>query len=106
MESSLFLYKKHNGTLRFLTDYRGLNLNLERNPCPLERIEDTIHSLSKFSWASVLDMPNGYYAMHLDKDSQNVTGITLPWGTYVYTRLPQGLVNSINFFKVKLERSF
>jgi hypothetical protein len=41
----------------------------------------------------------GYYHFELDEQSKLLCGIILPWGHYVYARLPQGCVPSSDISK-------
>ena len=59
--SPTFIIPKKDGRVRFLTDFRRLNLMLKRKPYPLPRISDTLQQLEGFTYATSLDMNMGYY---------------------------------------------
>ena len=56
--------------------------------------------------ATCLDVNMGYYHTLLDKNSQEICSIILPWGKYAYTRLPQGLNCSPDVFQEKMDAIF
>jgi Reverse transcriptase (RNA-dependent DNA polymerase) len=52
-----------------------------------------------FTYATCFDLNRGYYHFTFDEASQKLCGLTLPWGHYVYLRLPQGLMISSDIFQ-------
>ena len=101
-----FVIPKKDGTVRFLTDYRGLNKVLKRKKHPLPLIDDIMISLESFAFATSLDLSMGYYAMILAMLSRKYTAIILPWGLYEYTALPMGLKVSANIFQAAMSGLF
>ena len=66
-------------------------------------LRETHHCKSPFELASqvpcnkkktVLDAVDGYHAVALDEESQNLTTFITEWGRYVYLRIPQGFMAS------------
>lgn len=92
------MIEKPNGDLRFITNFQGLNSQLERNPFPIERIEDTLDDIWSFFLTMVLDLVKGYYVILVHPDLQGLLGLHLPWGMYCDGWLPQGLVTNIDNF--------
>ena len=101
-----FVIPKKDGTVRFLTDYRGLNKVLKRKKHPLPLIDDIMISLESFAFATSLDLSMEYYAMILAMLSRKYTAIILPWGLYEYTALPMGLKVSANIFQAAMSGLF
>jgi hypothetical protein len=97
---------KKDGGVRFLTDFRKLNEQLERTPYPLPNIDDVIFSLRGFTFATCLDLNRGYYHFVLDKESQKLCGISLLWGQYCYGCLPQGCKPSSDIFQCFMQIIF
>lgn len=87
-----FVIPKKDMTIRFLTDFRGLNKNLKRKPWPIPLIQDILQSMTDFRWATTLDLNMGYYAMGLNAKARKLCVISLPWGVYAYNTLPMGLL--------------
>ena len=77
-----------------MSDMRKLDHCLQREPYPLPVIDDILWKVNGFKFATCLDLNRGYYHFKLDKPSQRICTIVLPWGKYSYTRLPQGLMPS------------
>jgi hypothetical protein len=48
-----------------------------------------------------LDSNMGYYTIRLDPDASRICTIILPWGKYSYKRLPMGIADSPDIFKVE-----
>ena len=44
----------------------------------------------------------GYYTIKLDRKSQDVCTIVIPWGKYPYLRLPLGLMCAPDIFQAKM----
>ena len=59
-----------------------------------------------FTHATCLDVNMGYYHTLLDKNSQEICSIILPWGKYCYTSLPQRLNCSPDVFQEKMDSVF
>ena len=101
-----FIVPKKDGTVRFLTDFRGLNKCLVRKKFPLPLIDDIMISVEKFTFATALDLSMGYYAMILALLSRKYCVIILPWGLYEYTALPMGLSISSDVFQERMSSLF
>jgi hypothetical protein len=73
LASPSFAIPKKNGTIRVVSDFRKLNLLLKRHPFPIPKIgiDDMIHSMEGFTFASALDLNMGYYHIKLDADAYN-----------------------------------
>jgi len=94
-----FCIPKSNGSIRFITDFRGLNRWLKRKPYPIPVISDLMQSLSNFKYATTIDLNMGYYSMELDEFSKQLCVIVLPWGLYRYTALPMGIKPASDIFQ-------
>jgi hypothetical protein len=56
----VFFIKKKDGRLRFVQDYRTLNLITRKNRYPLPLIDDLIHQLKGAKYFTKLDVRWGY----------------------------------------------
>ena len=54
------------------------------------------------TYATALDLIQSYYAMNIKKNMQKY----LPWGKYVYLKMPMGLNISADVFQRELSRLF
>jgi hypothetical protein len=82
------------GDVRNLTDSRRLNAQIKRKPFPLPKISDLLRKLSRFKYASAIDLSMGYYHIPLDLEAQKVCTTILPWGKYQLKMLPMGVNTS------------
>ena len=96
-----FIIPKKDGTVRFISDFRQLNLRIRRKPFPIPRIQDLLMKLEGFMYATSLDLNMGYYHIELTPGSKALCTIVLPWGKYEYQRLPMGLCFAQIYFKRK-----
>ena len=97
---------KKDGGVRFLSDLRALNAQLIRKPVHLPLIDEVIWKVQGYTYATCLDLNRGYYHFGLNSRSQKLCGIILPWGRYVYDRLPQGCKPSSDIFQGHMVKTF
>ena len=104
--SACFVIPKKDEMVRFITDFHRLNKMIVRTPFPIPNIQETLSTLEKFKWATVIDLVMGYNHMPLSNKVRQYCGIVLPWGTYVYNFLPMGLCVAIDVFEARLGKLF
>ncbi|MGH7974124.1 MAG: reverse transcriptase domain-containing protein, partial [bacterium] len=97
---------KKNGTVRFITDFRKLNENLERQPYLLPNLQDTIRRHESFSFLTKIDLNMGYYTLELDQESSKLCTIITPWGQFRYLLLPLGVMSAVDLFQVVMSLEF
>ena len=91
--ANLVVVRKINREIRLCVDFRNLNKCSKKYNYPLPKME---HLLQRVSGASVMSFLNGFseynqVAMH-PNDQEN-TAFTTPWGTFMYAKMPFGLMN-------------
>jgi Reverse transcriptase (RNA-dependent DNA polymerase) len=101
--SPCFIIPKKDGTVRFLTDFRRLNAQLERRPYPIPKITTLLQGIPRFFMVSSLDMSMGYYSTVLDKMSSKCTAFVVPWGKFRYLRLPMGISTAPDEFQACMQ---
>lgn len=89
-----FIIPKKDGSIRFISDFRELNIRIKRYPYPIPKIQDLLLKLEGFKWATTLDLNMGYYHIEIDLASKALCTIVLPSGKYEYQKLPMGLCTS------------
>ena len=97
---------KKNEGIRIVSDFRRLNEAIKRNPWPMPTIQDMLHQCGGMTFATALDMIMSYYAMSVKKDLRKYLVIILPWGKYVYKKMPMGLKVSADIFQRELSSLF
>ena len=101
--SSLAVSIKKNGDLRLCLDPKKLNSSLKRCPHKIPNLEEIQHKLANAKHFSKLDAKAGYWAVHLDTPSQNLTTFRSPHGRYCFTRLPFGIAVSQDIFQQRMD---
>ena len=79
-----------NGKMRMCIDFIDLNKACKKDPFPLPRIDTSINKAAGCKRFSLLDCFLGYHQIWLNKEDEEKTSFTTPFGTYCYTRLPEG----------------
>jgi hypothetical protein len=97
-----FIIPKKDGSVRFISDFRKLNEWLKRAPYPIPKIQDMLHKLEGFMYATSLDLNMGYYHIKLDPDAQQYCTIITQWGCLSYLRMPMGVSSSADIFQERM----
>ena len=85
--------RKKSGEIRLYVDFRNLNKCSKKDNYPLPKME---HLLQKFSGGKVMSFLDGfscYNQIAIHPDDQEKTTFTTPWGTFMYSKMPFGLMN-------------
>ena len=101
-----FAIPKKDQRIRFVTDFRKLNECLVREPYPLPVIQDVLHTLGAFRYATCIDLSMGYYSMSLNEAAKKLCVTCLPWGLYQYNMLPMGIKVASDVFQSAMGRLF
>ena len=97
-----FIIPKKDGSVRFISDFRGLNKRIKQKLYPIPKIQNLLMQLEGFQYASSLDLNMGYYHIELSPGAKKLCTIVLPLGKFDYQRLPMGLCNSPDIFQEKM----
>uniref|UniRef100_A0A1X7UKX1 Integrase catalytic domain-containing protein n=1 Tax=Amphimedon queenslandica TaxID=400682 RepID=A0A1X7UKX1_AMPQE len=74
--SPIILVQKKDVSLRFCVDYRRINEVTRKDAYPLPRIDETLHTLSRSSLFTTLDLLNGYWQVEVaEQDRDGSFGI-------------------------------
>ena len=80
---------------RVVTDFRHLNVRIEKNNLAYPLVRDTFSVLgnSKCEVLSVLDLKDAFHLLRLSENSKRYCGILPYFGSasYLYQRMPMGL---------------
>lgn len=101
--SSITTSVKKDGSVRVCLDPKRLNDSLRRCPHKIPTTEELNPALAKAKVFSKLDAKAGYWSVHLDKESQELTTFRTPFGRYCYQRLPFGLSVSQDIFQQRMD---
>ena len=78
--------------------FMDLNKACKKDPFPLPRIDTSVDKAAGCKCFSLLDCFSGYHQIWLNKEDEEKTSFTTPFGTYCYTRMLEGLKNTGSTF--------
>ena len=87
------LVPKKNRKIRMCIDFTNLNKACKKDPFLLPRIDASNDKAAGYKYFSLFDCFSGYHHIWLNKEDEEKTSFTTPFGTYCYTRMPEGLKN-------------
>ena len=90
----VFIIPKKEWTVRFITNYHRLNLQLVRKTYPLPRIGDTTHQLQGFHYVNKLDLNMVYYIIMIFTTCRDMTTIFTEFGISIKNHLLMGMCDS------------
>jgi len=87
-------------------DFKNLNKCSLKDNYPLPKMDNILHKVVRENRISMMDGFSGYnqVAMNLD-DRENAT-FTTPWGTFIYEKIPFGLINAGATFQRAMDIAF
>ena len=102
--SSITTSVKKDGSLRVCLDPKCLIDSLKRCPQKIPTLEELNPEFAEARVFSKMDAKAGYWSIHLDETSQEITTFRTPFGRYCYKRLPFGLCVSQDLFQQAMDR--
>jgi hypothetical protein len=91
--ANLVIVRKKNGEVRLCVDFRNLNRCSKKDNYPLPKMENLLQRILEATIMSFLDGFSGYNQIYVHLDDQEKTSFTTPWGTFMYAKMPFGLMN-------------
>ena len=92
--SPCLLVDKADGSPRFCTDYRKVNMVTKPDAYPLPRMEDCIDQVGAAKFVSKFDLLKGYWQVPLTARAREVASFITPFGLYSYSVMSFGLRNA------------
>ena len=74
--------------------YRKLNAITRKDAYPLPRIDDTLDTLSRSQWFSILDLLSGYWQVEVAEGDRDKTAFATQSGLFEFKVMPFGLCNA------------
>jgi hypothetical protein len=91
--ANLVLVRKKSGEIRLCVNFTNMNRSSKKDNYPLPNME---HILQRVTGASRISMIDGFFGYNqisvMPKDREKTT-FTTPWGTFMYAKMPFGLMN-------------
>ena len=104
--SNLVPTRKKSGEIRLCIDFWNLNKVSLKDNYPLPKMEHILQKVVGSSWISLLDGFSGYKHVLVHPYDQEKTTFTTPWGTFMYVKMPFGLMNVGATFQRAMDIAF
>jgi hypothetical protein len=91
--------RKKNGEIRLCVDFRNLNRSSKKDNYPLPKMEHILQRVIGSSRMSMIDGFSGYNQIYLFLEDRENTSFTTPWVTFMYAKIPFGLMNARSTFQ-------
>ena len=92
--AKLVVVRKKNEEIRLYVDFRNLNKCSKKDNYPLPKMEHLLQKVLGVRVMSFLDGFSGYNQVVVHPYDQEKTTFTTPWGTFIYAKIPFGLMNA------------
>jgi hypothetical protein len=92
--ANVVMVKKKNDKWRICTDFTDLNKYCPKDDFLLLRIDKVIDSVAGRETMALLDCFSGYCQIWLCQEDEGKTSFIIPFGTYCYLMMPEGLKNA------------
>eukprot|EP00253_Pinus_taeda_P014471 PITA_14471 len=104
--ANLVPVRKKNGEIRICIDFRNLNKASLKDNYPLPKMDLILKNIFGSQRMSMLDGFSGYNQILVHPDDQEKTAFTTPWGTFMYAKMPFGLMNAGATFQRAMDIAF
>jgi hypothetical protein len=98
--------RKKSGEIRLCVDFRNLNRVSLKDNYPLPKMDHILQKVVGSQKMSMLDGFSGYNQIMVHPDDQENTAFTTPWGTFMYAKMPFGLMNAGETFQTAMDIDF
>jgi hypothetical protein len=98
--------KKKNGEIRLCVDFRNMNMCSLKDNYPLPKMDHILQRVVGAQRISMLDGYSGYNQISVMEEDKNKTTFTTPWGTFMYEKMPFGLMNAGETFQRAMDITF
>jgi hypothetical protein len=98
--------RKKSGEIRLCVDFQNLNRVSLKDNYPLPKMDQILQKVVGSQKISMLDGFFGYNQIMVHPDEQEKTTFTTPWGTFMYAKMPFGLMNAGETFQRAMDIAF
>jgi hypothetical protein len=106
LTENLVPVRKKNGEIRLCVDFRNLNQSSLKENYPLPKMDHVLEKLVGANIMSMIDGFSGYNQIVVHKDDKEKTAFTTSWGTFMYDKIPFGLMNAGATFQRAMDIAF
>jgi hypothetical protein len=104
--ANLVPVRKNSGEIRVCVDFRNLNKVSLKDNYPLPKMDHILQRVVGSQRMSMLDGFSGYNRVVVHQNDQEKTTFTTPWGTFMYAKMPFGLMNAGATFQKAMDITF
>jgi ribonuclease HI len=104
--ANLVPVRKKSGEIRLCVDFRNLNRSSRKDNYPLSNMEHILQRVTGASRISMIDGFSGYNQISVMPEDREKTTFTTPWGTFMYAKMPFGLMNAGATFQRAMDIEF
>ena len=87
-------------------DFRNLNKVSLKDNYPLPKLDQILQRMVGLEIISTMDGFLGYNQVKVLPEDQEKTAFTTPWGTFMYAKMPFGLMNAGGTFQRTMDIAF
>jgi hypothetical protein len=104
--ANLVPVRKKNGEIRLCVDFRNLNKASLKDNYPLPKMDHVLEKVVGATRMSMIDGFSGYNQIVVCESDKEKTAFTTPWGTFMYDKMPFGLMNAGATFQRAMDIAF
>jgi hypothetical protein len=104
--ANLIHVRKKNGEIRLCLDLRNLNWSSLKDKYPLPKMDHVLDKVVGANMISMIDDLSGYNQIVVHENDRERTTFTTPWGTFIYDKIPFGLMNAGQTFQRAMDITF
>jgi hypothetical protein len=104
--SNLVPVRKKNREIRLCVDFRNLNRCSLKDNYPLPKMDHILQRVVGAKRISMFDRYSGYNQISVVEEDKKKTYFTTPWGTFMYEKMPFGMMNAGATFQRAMDISF
>jgi hypothetical protein len=104
--ANLVPVRKKSGEIRLCVDFRNLNRSSKKDNYPLPNMEHILQRVTGASRISMIDGFSGYNQISVMPEDREKITFTTPWGTFMYAKMPFGLMNAGVTFQRAMDIAF
>lgn len=92
--ANLVPVRNNNGEIRLCVDFRNMNRSSKKDNYPLPKMEHILQRVTSASKMSMIDGFSCYNQVYVLPEDREKKTFTSPWGTFMYAKIPFGLMNA------------